>query len=82
MQMKMMKNMTPDMMKDKTKEQIAMMMPKMEDMPGPFCSIGTSICKNLDYTQMCMCATYQVFKDFNLMNGKPMSYFCKTEKAT
>lgn len=63
MQMEMMKKMTPEMMKDKTKEQIAMMMPKMEDMPGPYCSIGTAMCKDLDYTQVCMCATCQVFKD-------------------
>lgn len=81
-QKEMMKKMTPEMVKNMTKEQIEMNMPKMEDMPGPYCSNGVAVCKDFDFNKMCICASCQVFKDFNLMKGKPMSYFCKNGKAT
>jgi hypothetical protein len=47
-QMAMIKKMTHEMMKDMTKEHIEILMPKMEDMPGPYCSSGTAVCIDLD----------------------------------
>jgi len=73
--------MTPEMMKNMTPDQITKMMPQVKDMPGPYCAIGTATCKDLDFTKMCTCSQCQVFKDFNLMQGKPMGYFCKNGRA-
>jgi hypothetical protein len=77
-----MKNMSDEMMKNTPKEQIASMMPKPEDMPGPYCANGVAVCKDLDFSKMCVCSGCQVFKDFNLMKGKPTRYYCKDGKAT
>jgi hypothetical protein len=77
-----MKNLSDEMMKNTPKEQISAMMPKVEDMPGPYCANGVAVCKDLDFSKTCICSECQVFKDFNLMKGKPMSYFCKDGKAT
>lgn len=77
-----MKNMSDEMMRNTPKEQIDMMKPKVEDMPGPYCSNGVAICKDLDFNKMCICSGCQVFKDFNLNKGKPKSYFCSGGKAT
>ena len=77
-----MKKMSDEMMKNMPKEQIAMMQPKTEDMPGPYCANGTAICKDLDFSKMCICNGCQVFKDYNLMKAKPTLYFCKDGKAT
>jgi hypothetical protein len=71
-----------EMMKNTPREQIATMMPKVEDMPGPYCANGVAVCKDLDFSKTCICSGCQVFKDFSLMKGKPMSYFCKDGKAT
>jgi hypothetical protein len=78
--MEMMKKMAPEMMKNMTMEQKAAMMPKPEEMPGPYCATGVAACKDLDYTKMCICSGCQVFKDYDLMNAKPMAYFCKNGK--
>jgi hypothetical protein len=77
-----MKNMSDEMMKNMPKEQMSAMTPKVEDMPGPYCANGVAVCKDLDFSKMCICSGCQVFKDFNLKKGKPMSYFCKDGKAT
>jgi hypothetical protein len=77
-----MKSMSDEMMRNMPKEQISAMMPKVEDMPGPYCANGAAICKDLDFSKMCICSGCQVFKDFNLIRAKPMSYFCKDGKAT
>jgi hypothetical protein len=77
-----MKNMSDEMMRNTPKEQISGMMPKTEDMPGPYCANGVAVCKDLDFSKTCICSGCQVFKDFNLMKGKPMIYYCKDGKAT
>ncbi len=89
--MEMMKNMNPEMMRNMSKEQMksmsdemmknAPMMPKIEDMPGPYCANGIASCKDLDFSKTCICPRCQVFKDFNLMKAKPTSYYCKDGKA-
>ncbi len=88
----MMKNMTPEMMRNMSQEQMksmsdemmknAPMMPKIEDMPGPYCANGVASCKDLNFSKACICASCQVFRDFNLIKTKPTSYFCKDGKAT
>jgi hypothetical protein len=96
--MEMMKNMTPEMMRSMSKEQmqsmsdemmkntpkedISKMMPKAEDMPGPYCANGVAVCQDFDFNKICICSGCQVFKDFNLKKAKPMSYFCKDGRAT
>jgi hypothetical protein len=77
-----MKSMSDEMMKNTPKEQMAGMMPKAEDMPGPYCANGVAVCKDFDFNKMCICSGCKVFKDFNLTKGKPMRYFCKEAKAT
>jgi hypothetical protein len=79
--MEMKKKMTPEMMKSLTMEQKAAMMPKPEDMPGPYCTIGTAACEDLDYSKVCICPGCQVFKDYNLMKANEMGTFCKNGKA-
>jgi len=78
--MEMKKKMTPEMMKSMTMEQKAAMMPKPEDMPGPYCAIGVAACKDLDFSKMCICPGCQVFKEYDLMNAKPMGTYCKNGK--
>jgi hypothetical protein len=96
--MEMMKNMTPEkmrsmsreemqkmsdeMMKNTPKEEISGMMPKAEDMPGPYCANGFAVCKDFDFSRMCICSGCQVYKDYNLRKAKPTIYFCKDGKAT
>ena len=75
-----MKNMSDEFMKNTPKEQTDSMTPRTEDMPGPYCANGAASCKDLDYGKTCACNTCQVFKDFNLSKGKPMSYFCRDGK--
>jgi hypothetical protein len=81
MRTEMMKKMTPEMMNDMTMEQKAAMMPKPEDMPGPYCAIGFTNCKDFDYNKVCICPGCQVYKDYNLMNANPSSMYCKNGKA-
>jgi hypothetical protein len=93
----MMKNMTPEMLKNMSQEQMkamsdemmkntpqgsSKMMTKVEDMPGPYCANGVAVCKDFDYSKMCICNGCQVFKDLNLNKAKPNIYFCKDGKAT
>jgi hypothetical protein len=75
-----MQSKSDEMMKNTSKEQISGMAPKPEDMPGPYCANGVAACKDLDYGKTCSCSICQVFKDFNLGKGKPMSYFCRDGK--
>jgi hypothetical protein len=75
-----MQSMSDEMMKNTPKEQIGSMAPKPEDMPGPYCANGVAACKDLDYGKTCACNSCQVFKDFSLSKGKPMSYYCRDGK--
>ena len=80
MSQEQMKSMSDEMMKNTPKEQTAGMAPKAEDMPGPYCAYGVSVCKDLDFKKVCMCSGCQVFKNFNLAKAKPVNYFCKDGK--
>ena len=77
-----MQKMSDEMMKNTPKEQMEKMIPKTEDMPGPYCSNGIAACKDLDFSKMCICSGCEVFKEYNLMKAKPTIYFCKDGKAT
>ena len=76
-----MQSMSDEMMKNTPKEQIEAMRPKVEDMPGPYCANGVAVCKDLDFSKICICSGCQVFKDSNLAKGKPMLYYCRDGKA-
>lgn len=58
-----------------------MKMPKPEELPGPFCSIGKAACNDLDNSKACICNQCQVYKDFSLTAGKPVEHFCFNGKA-
>ena len=58
-----------------------MSMPKEEELPGPYCSIGVAACKDLDRNKACICSTCQVYADFDLSEGKPVEHYCFTDKA-
>ncbi len=75
-----MQSMSDEMMKNAPKDQFAGMAPKAEDMPGPYCAYGVSVCKDLDFSKTCMCNGCQIFKNYNLTKAKPMQYFCKDGK--
>ena len=72
---------SPEMFKILSKEQIALVMPEADDMPGPYCANGVAVCKDLDYSKLCLCSACQIFKEKNLVEGKPTGYFCKGGKA-
>jgi hypothetical protein len=75
-----MKAKSDEMMGNTSKEQIEGMAPKPDDMPGPYCANGASVCKDFDYGKSCMCVSCQVYQDSNLSRGKPGSYFCRDGK--
>jgi hypothetical protein len=74
------KQMSDEMMKNTSKEETDQMMPKPDDMPGPYCANGVAACKDLDYSKMCLCSSCAVFRDFSLGKGKPASYYCRDGK--
>lgn len=61
--------------------QMGMKMPKPEELPGPFCSIGKAACNDLDNKKACICNQCQVYKDFSLADGKPVEHYCFNDKA-
>ena len=58
-----------------------MRIPKAEDLPGPFCSIGKAACSDLDNSKACIYNQCQVYKEFNLATGKPVEHFCFNDRA-
>ena len=72
---------TPEMLQGLTREQISEVVPDVNELPGPYCASGVAACKDLDFNKMCLCSNCQLFKDFNLASGKPLSYFCKHGRA-
>ena len=80
MSMDQMKARSDEMMGNTSKEQIEGMAPRPDDMPGPYCANGASVCKDFDYSKQCLCSSCQVYQDSNLNKGKPTSYFCRDGK--
>ena len=70
-------NLTQEQMK-----QMEMMKSKPEAMPGPYCSIGVSACKDLDMSKGCICHQCEVHKKYSLAAGKPVEHFCFNGTAT
>ncbi|MCW4017743.1 MAG: DUF2769 domain-containing protein [Candidatus Bathyarchaeota archaeon] len=56
-------------------------MPKPEELPGPYCSIGVAPCKDLDANKPCICTTCEVYKEYNLASCKPVEHFCFNGRA-
>jgi hypothetical protein len=56
-------------------------MPKPKDMPGLYCSVGKTSCKDIDTKKSCTCATCAIWANYKLASGKPVYYFCKNGKA-
>jgi len=57
------------------------MNPKPEEMPGVYCSIGVAACKDLNMNKACICGECQNYKDFSLMQGRPVEHYCFNDKA-
>jgi len=74
------KQMSDEMMKNTPKEETDRMMPKPDDMPGPYCANGVAVCKDFDYSKICLCNSCAVFRDFSLGKGKPVRYYCRDGK--
>jgi hypothetical protein len=55
--------------------------PKSQDFPGVYCSAGIAACKDLDTKQMCICGGCTVWKEYNLISGEQIYYFCKNGRA-
>ena len=69
--------MNPEMMKTMGQDP----MPKPSEIAEMYCSIGVAPCKDLDSSKMCICRQCQVYKDFSLMEGRPVEHFCFNDKA-
>ncbi len=72
---------SPGMSMGLTQERMGTMMPKPEELPGPYCSMGVAVCKDLDNNKACICSQCQVFKGYNLSAGRPVEHFCFNGKA-
>jgi hypothetical protein len=56
-------------------------MPKPEDFPGLYCATGNAACKDINTRQMCICGDCPIWKEYMLVSGKPLGYFCRDGKA-
>ncbi len=54
---------------------------KPEIVPGLYCSSGVASCKDLDFTQTCICSGCAVFGDYKLAGGQPTHHFCQSGSA-
>ncbi len=50
---------------------------KPAEFPWLYCKIGKSVCKDLDYTEECICKDCSVWKDYKLDKKFPKEYYCK-----
>ncbi|HEX3014036.1 MAG TPA: DUF2769 domain-containing protein [Methanobacterium sp.] len=57
------------------------MSPEPSDVAGVYCATGTATCSDLNPNKMCNCPNCEVFKENNLAQGEPGSYFCKKGAA-
>lgn len=57
------------------------MKPKPEETPAAYCSIGVATCRDLDMNKACICPSCQVYKEFSLMQGRPVEHYCFNDKA-
>jgi hypothetical protein len=51
------------------------------DIPGMYCATGKTTCDDLYFHEECKCGECLVFKENDLMSGKPMGYYCRDGKA-
>jgi hypothetical protein len=63
------------------KEKMEQMKSKPESMPGPYCSIGVSACKDLDNSKGCICNQCKVYEKYNVASGLPVEHFCFNGRA-
>ncbi len=51
------------------------------DIGGIYCASGVASCKDLDLQRACICPGCQVYKDYSLLNARPVEHFCFNDKA-
>jgi hypothetical protein len=56
-------------------------LPKPEEVPGLYCATGAAACKDINTRQMCICGDCPIWKEYMLVSGKPLGYFCRDGKA-
>jgi hypothetical protein len=56
-------------------------LPEPEDVPGLYCATGAAACNDIDTRQMCICGDCPIWKEYNLVSGKPLGYFCRDGKS-
>jgi len=54
---------------------------KPEDVSGLYCATGNAACKDINTRQMCICGDCPIWKEYLLVSGKPLGYFCRDGKA-
>jgi hypothetical protein len=53
-----------------------------KEIPGLYCSSGTSSCGDLNYRNACICGTCAIFnEDYDLAADGPAGFFCKGGSA-
>lgn len=55
--------------------------PNSEEVPGVYCSTGKAVCEDLILDRRCVCYTCDVWKEYDLGEGRPSQYFCQNGKA-
>ena len=56
-------------------------MPNPKGVPGLYCTTGKATCTDLDPNKTCQCPNCDIWKGYNLNEGKPESYFCQNGKS-
>ena len=56
-------------------------MPLKENVPGIYCSTGKATCEGLDTNQMCQCSKCEVWKEYELVKGGHVDYYCAKGEA-
>ena len=51
-----------------------------QEVPVLYCNSGNAFCKDIEYDFTCICPTCEVYKKFNLSNGKPVMHYCRDGK--
>ncbi len=51
------------------------------EIAGPYCASGIASCRDLNQKKSCICPGCQVYKDYNLLEARPVEHFCFNDKA-
>ena len=55
--------------------------PEPKEIPGMYCVSGKVTCTDFNSEGQCQCPQCEVWKKYNLDQGKPTGYFCQNGKT-